>query len=189
VVKNQGVIQGLASGLVLTGAVSGAGNYQGTVTFDGSFGPGNSPALVTGENLIFGATNQLFIEIGGTTRGSQYDAIDADTLNLNGELAWKFINLGSGGFNAQAGDYFDILMAQDITGDFTNFNFTFAALDAGLYWTHELLTLNGFEVYRLEVAGSPDGGTVPEPATLFLVLLALYVLRLNMSRHGKMPRR
>src|SRR5205814_1737372 len=75
VLQNQAKITGDgAGGITLSGAVSGIGGFSGKVTFTGSLSPGNSPALVTGETMIFGLTNHLMMELGGSARGSQYDA-------------------------------------------------------------------------------------------------------------------
>ena len=54
--------------------------------------PGNVREL---QNVVFGAFNTLRMEIGGTARGAQYDALDvAGTLTFDGTLALSAI----GGF-------------------------------------------------------------------------------------------
>src|SRR5262249_40872337 len=112
-VKNQAIIAGDGvGGITLTGAVSGAGNYQGHVTFTGSLSPGNSPALIHMGHGTFASTNPVFMELGGLARGSEYDAINAITLDLGGTLDVDLIDLGSGLFHPKLGDSFDLMMAE-----------------------------------------------------------------------------
>jgi hypothetical protein len=174
-VINQGAIQGNGSGIVFTGTVSGKGSYLGTIQFDGTFKPGNSPAAITGEHFIFGSSSELDIELGGMAAGTQYDVLYAQHIDLAGTLSLSLIDLGNGVFNPHAGDFFDILQAWDITGDFTAFNL--AQLDTGLYWAHSIIDFGYGDVFRLTVAGSTNGGgNVPEPGSLMLALLALLIL-------------
>src|SRR5262249_9191560 len=88
----------VSAGSVATyfGSVSGPGSFSGTGTnfFEGDLRPGASPALVTfGGDVGLGAAARLQIELGGTVRGSQYDAIDAlGTVMLGGTLDVDLIN-------------------------------------------------------------------------------------------------
>lgn len=172
VVENQGLILGDGTnGLTLAEAVFGRGGYGGRVIFAGGFSPGNSPALISMEDGMFADTNTLNIELGGLARGDEYDAIDANILELGGTLNVSLLDLGLGLFMPHLGDTFDILRAVDLIGDFSSF--VFAALDAGFSFTHGIVDLgNGLETYRLTVAY--NGGTaVPEPSSLALVSLGL----------------
>ena len=80
--------------------MSGSGSYTGTGTavFLAAISPGSSPAAVSfGGNATFAATNTLDIELGGTTRGSQYDAILANgNLAVGGILTVSLIDLARG---------------------------------------------------------------------------------------------
>ncbi len=114
---NNGTILDLGSGLNLSGAVSGAGGYLGHVTFSGSYSPGNSPALVTAQNITFANSNTLTMELGGLTRGRQYDAIDASgNVTLGGVLDIKLIN----SFVPAIGNQFNLIAAQSINNQFSN---------------------------------------------------------------------
>jgi hypothetical protein len=78
------------------------------------------------------------MEIGGTTRGSQYDAIVASgTLALAGTLQVSLIN----GFSPAAGNSFDILDWSTLTGTFATLNLP--ALAAGLSWNTSQLYTSG----------------------------------------------
>ena len=84
-VLNDGLlIGGSVDATSLAGTISGGGDFEGMVNFTGYYAPGNSPALVTHDITTFSATNVLEMELGGLRRGAEYDAIDADVLNLAG---------------------------------------------------------------------------------------------------------
>jgi|GEM_PF-2189516 len=187
VVENQGTIIGEGTGgLTLAEAVSGAGIYGGLVTFAGGLSPGNSPALITMDHGVFAETNTLYIELGGLARGNEYDAVDANVLELDGILDVSLLDLGLGLFKPHLGDTFDILKATDLVGDFSSF--VFAALDAGYFFTHDIIDLgDGWETYRLTVAyGTPsDGVSVPEPGSLGLVGLGTAIIVYNRRRKSR----
>ncbi len=165
-IENQGIVNGGAAGLTLKGPVFGAGSYEGKVIFDGAFGPGNSPALIGAQDLVFGANNELSMEVGGLTRGSEYDAFDAMSVALGGTLDIALLN----GFIPSAGDFFDLFIAEQITGDFDTFNF--AALSGGLFFDTQFISSGANTIYQLIVVQS-QSSSVPEPATLFIVLVGL----------------
>lgn len=172
--RNAANVQGDgAGGITLTGAVSGPGGYKGSVTFAGSFTPGD-PVLITGENMIFASTNTLFMDIGGTVRGSDYDAIDALDFTLSGTLMESLIN----DFIPVAGDYFDIMDAPGFLGDFSTLDLP--ALSAGLSWEAMITELgSGEEAYRLEVVNQ----TVPTPESSSAIMLALGLGTLFLMRN------
>ena len=67
------------TGVVFEGLVSGAGNFPGAgaVTFNGGYAPGDSPAAVTmSGDLTLGDMNTLYIELDGTSPGSQFDQVN-----------------------------------------------------------------------------------------------------------------
>jgi autotransporter-associated beta strand protein len=142
--------------LEFTGYVKGVGTFN-NVAFSGTFSPGLSPTLMTIGNVILTPTNVLDIELGGLSRGSQYDAFDINTLlTLDGTLKVQLINT----FNPSLGDQF-LLFQGPQTGAFDNFDFSMAPLTAGLVWDTSLLYSNGI----LQVV------EVPEPATIVLVAM------------------
>jgi hypothetical protein len=108
------------------------------VTFSGTFDPGLSPTLSTVGSIAFGAMNTLIMEIGGTSRGSEYDAILASgNLGLGGTLSIALI----GGFTPSLGDSFDLFDWSTLSGTFATLNLP--ALAAGLAWNTTQLTTSG----------------------------------------------
>src|SRR6185295_14485948 len=128
---NNGAVQvSTGSPAVYFGAVSGPGSFPGggTNIFEGDLSPGASPALITyGGNVVFGTFNTLFMEIGGTTRGTQYDALDvAGKLTFDGALNVPLINA----FQPQLGNSFNFFDWGSTAGAFTGV--TLPALNTGL---------------------------------------------------------
>jgi hypothetical protein len=81
------------------GLVSGPGNFYGpgTANFNGGMALGTSPAEVSFEgSLAMGASNTLFVELGGTVSGIEFDVIDVlGDVTLDGSLDVSLINLFS----------------------------------------------------------------------------------------------
>jgi len=147
--------------LEFTGYVKGVGTFN-NVAFSGTFSPGLSPTLLTVGNTILTPTNVLDMELGGLSRGGQYDAFDitnGSLMQLDGELQVSLINA----FNPNLGDQF--LLFQGLgSGAFGGVfdTFDFPPLDPGLAWDASLLYSNGI----LRVVDA-----VPEPATLLPLFL------------------
>ena len=82
----------------------------------GTLAPGLSPGIMTvSGDYTQGAAATLEIELGGTARGSQYDALDVSgTMTLDGELEVVLID----GFTPSAGDTFNILDWGSLNGAF-----------------------------------------------------------------------
>jgi T5SS/PEP-CTERM-associated repeat protein len=95
------------------GLVSGPGNFfgPGTANFNGGMAPGASPAEIGFEgNVALADTNTLFIEIAGTTPGSQYDRlVVAGDAALDGILDVSLV-----GFSPTIGQQFTVLTAGSI---------------------------------------------------------------------------
>ena len=121
---------------VFLGNVYGSGaTGGGDIFYEGEIHPGSSPALVTYVNdVTFGSGATLEIELGGSMRGSEYDAIDiTGDLSLGGMLNVVPISLGDDVFRPGQGDVFEILTATGgISGGFTAMNLPDLAGD--LYW-------------------------------------------------------
>ena len=64
--------------LMGSGTVAGGGSGPTTVTINGKLSPGNSPGLLTfaDTSVALGSTGNVIMEITGSERGTQYDAID-----------------------------------------------------------------------------------------------------------------
>lgn len=150
----------------------GIGNWKFTqdllsINNGAKWRPGRSPGELTLEgDIAFGDDATLEIEIGGEDAGDDYDVLkiidgtsaDGDA-TLDGTLDVSLIN----SFSPSAGDEFDILEAESITGTFNNLpggilpeNTSYLpSLDAGLQWKIEYGDLDSNsstpEVVRLSV--------------------------------------
>ncbi|WP_148075285.1 beta strand repeat-containing protein [Bythopirellula goksoeyrii] len=111
--------------------ISDSGQFSfldGRVTVEGVHGnlTNQSGALVPGPDIMLTtvtgsytqlAGGELSLEIGGTTRGSEYDALDVTNIvNLDGTLDVALIE----GFSPNIGDSFDILTASSVLGTFAS---------------------------------------------------------------------
>jgi hypothetical protein len=147
--------------------VSGSGSYTGTGTavFLAAVSPGSSPAAVSfGGNVSLAAASTLDIELGGTTRSSNYDAILANgNLSLSGILAVSLIDLGAGLFAPDSGDSFDILDWGSLTGTFSAIQLP--TLTGALAWnTSQLYTTGVLSVDSAGLSGDyNNNGTVDAP--------------------------
>ena len=160
--SNAGVFGNVAgnSNLTFTGLVTGTGNYGGTVTFDGALSPGDvasaaanpnaggavagfpttpfypngtgSIAAIHGGTMIFGASDDLFMDINGTVGGVTTDTITADNAVLGGTLT--LVPTGT----LAAGSY-DLITASGhgngISGDFAIAQMLNLGNDSDLYLT------------------------------------------------------
>ena len=157
---NSGTVQvSTGSTAVYFGAVSGAGSFPGGGTnfFEGDLAPGASPALVTfGGNVVYGTFNTNFMEIGGTARGTQYDAIDvAGKLTFDGALNVSLINA----FVPQFGNAFNLFDWGTTAGTFTSVSVP--ALNPGIAWDQSTLYTDGTLRIGLDtafVSRTWDGG-------------------------------
>ena len=126
----------MLAGILRTNNVTGSLNNQG-----GMVAPGHSPAaLAISGDYTQGAAATLEIELGGTVRGNEYDA-----LIVSGDvtLAGTLDVLAIGGVVPQAGDLFDILdfAPANLIGSFSVVNLP--VLAAGLAWDQTSLYTSG----------------------------------------------
>ena len=157
---------GAGSTAIFEALVSGDGDFTGTGTavFEGGFSPGNSPGLVSfGGDVALAAANILTMELGGTARGTGYDAIDvADTITLAGILEIALY----GGFDAPAFSTYDLIRAENLSGVFSSY-----LLPGGpQHWMVE---------YLQDAEGSTDilrVTAVPVPGAVWLLGAALGAL-------------
>ncbi|MBI5689967.1 MAG: PEP-CTERM sorting domain-containing protein [Verrucomicrobia bacterium] len=123
----------------------------GILTNHGIIAPGSSAGWLTiNGDLTLEATSTLLLELGGTARGSGYDALTVTgALSAGGTLTVSLIN----GYSPSSGASFDLL-------DFGSLSGTFAAvsLPPGYAWNTDALHTTG--VISL--------GAVPEPSTYAL---------------------
>jgi T5SS/PEP-CTERM-associated repeat protein len=141
-VANDGsIFTNVGARAVFFGLYSGGGSLPGggTNEFVGDTRPGNSPASIQiGGSAVFDSTAKLFIELGGTNVGAQYDKVSvAGQLSLAGTLNVSLIN----SFSPQAGNKFDILDWGSLNGTFATVQLP--ALPAPLAWNTSQLYQTG----------------------------------------------
>ena len=146
-----------------TGALfSGSGTKQ----YEGGLSIGNSPGLgQDGGDVEFGAGNLYLAEIGGTARGTQYDAYDvAGSLTFGGTL--KLVSWN--GFTGQAGQRYDLFDWGTASGQFDSIDASGFQLAGG--------TL--LDTSQLYVDGSIGvlAAAVPEPQSWAMLLGGLLLL-------------
>lgn len=157
------------------GTIGGSGALEVaslTVGAGGLIAPGSSPGVLT----IDGDYTQqagaiLEIELGGTMRASEYDALVVGSCaDLDGTLDVALIN----GFEPDYGDAFDILDWGTLEGTFNDVNLPELT---DLVWDTS-------EFYNTGVISA-----VPEPGTAVLLALSgLLLLRRRMRRGGSTPK-
>ena len=157
-------VQATALGATVSRAVF-FGSYNGGLTgggqafIEGDHRPGNSPALITfGGDVVYGTFANLEMELGGTARGTQYDALNvAGNLAFNGTMTVPLIS----GFQPAFGNVFNLFDFGSRTGTFTTVNLP--ALIPGLAWSQASLYTAGEIEVVLDLALASrtwDGGGV-----------------------------
>lgn len=160
------------SRIVFLGERSGSGAFTGSgvVEYAGDFRPGNSPGQVLHEGDVeFASTARLFVELGGTLPGLDYDQLVVlGDLTLSGQLFVSWI----GSEQAMVGQEFTLIDLQSSLGAVG----TFAGLAEGSEFTSEGV------LWRISYQGG-DGNdvvlsvaAVPEPGTALLVSSAAAVV-------------
>ncbi len=141
-----------------TGGTLAVGTFIGNLTNNGGIlAPGASPGttMVQGD-YTQGAAGALSIELGGTGAGLFDVLAVSGTATLAGTLDAAFWN----GFNAAAGDSFDIVSATNLLGGFDTLNL--ATLSTGLVWNVAYLydqDVAGTDYLRLSVQAVPEAET------------------------------
>jgi len=163
--------------------LQGTGTFGGNVTVDagGTLSPGNSPGLLTVGSLTLGSGSQFNVELGGTARGSQYDAVDSTgSVSLGGALNILLVN----GFVPALGNSFDILHGGSESGAFSSVNLP--ALFSQMAW-------NTTKLYSTGVLTVIDGNYLPgdvdrdshvTAADVSALMSALSDLSAYQSTHG-----
>lgn len=141
------------------GTLGGSGTFGELVIHNATLSPGQSAGLITLDRLELGSSSNTLMEIGGTGRGTFYDAIDGNNFSVSGgaTLSIELIN----GFSPSAGAEFLLFDFNDYQGNFGDISLP--ALPNSLEWDASNLMVNG-SLY-----------VIPEPATSGLVLLSAVV--------------
>jgi hypothetical protein len=156
------------------GTLTGGGGTivasAGGVTNLGTVAPGASAGLMNITGAYTQTTGTLQIELGGTTRGTQYDALLATgAMTLGGTLTVTTI----GGFNPVMGNTFDILDWGSLSGTFATVNLP--SLSGGLGWDTSNLYTTG------EITVTPEASTL---ALFGVGLLGLLLVRRKRKREA-----
>ena len=175
--RNSGTLQVdgtlTAGGVRSTGSmISGGGTIDADVDLLGAtIAPGNSPGTLTIDgNLSADASSVLAFELGGLLQGDDYD-----WLNVSGN-----VSLGQGaifdidyfgGFEAEAGDMFDILTGDSLSfSDLTDFAFDFADISTiGIEWSASIFDVES-DRKTVRLTASSTVTPVPLPASGVLLL-------------------
>ena len=157
------------------GVLTGNGTIEGDlVNSGGSVSPGNSPGIlqVRGD-YSQGPDANLLIEIAGTLAEVEHDVLRVSgTASLDGTLIVDVLL----GFDPQAGDRFSVLDVGQVEGTFDDIQLP--ALSAGLRW-------HASELYA---SGALGVVSVPEPATLGLLLMGGLATGYGYGRRRHLPR-
>ncbi len=97
---------------VVFGTVHGASSFSGggTVDFEGTYLPGNSPAAVSiGGPVVLGPANTLDMDIGGTTPGNAANNYAQINVTGNANLSGSLNLIPYNGFVPAAGDKFTVM--------------------------------------------------------------------------------
>ena len=107
-----------APGAMIQGAGTLDLNGATVAQFEGDIGPGASPGVLTVEgDLTLGASSTVFVEINGTTAGTEYDH-----LNVVGNLVVAGTLDITMGFTPSLGNSFNVLDFVTVSGSFTTIN-------------------------------------------------------------------
>jgi len=158
----------IQSGATLTGT----GSFTGALIAQAgsTLAPGNSPGLMTvGSGTTLNGT--LNLEIGGTTRGTEYDAIDVTgdgVITLGGILNITLID----GYTPTLGDEYGFFNAQTIIGSSASVNLPTLT---DIYWDTSQLYTDG-------ILGLT---AVPEPSACALIIGMVALIYANRRRSNK----
>lgn len=173
----------VASGATL----GGSGSIAGLTSVSGTLSPGNSPGILTLDELSLGSTSTTLIEITGAVRGSAYDGVNVLTaggLTYGGTLSLSFTSLfaDNTSFNlfSFTGAPLGGLAAITTSGSYSSLVFSGSG---GVWKSNEV---NGQTMTFTESTGNLV--IVPEPSALIIAALGLVAAGWAVSRrHQSRP--
>lgn len=145
----------------------------GSKHYEGGLSVGASPGLAheTG-SITFGSGNNYIAELAGLAPGTQFDKYIVDgALTFGGTLTLTELN----GYQAKAGDRFDLFDWGSTSGRFAGIDTRGAALGHGLAW----------DFSRLYTTGEVSVSAVPEPSSSWLLLAGLATLTAGTFRRQR----
>lgn len=152
-------------------ALAGGGVIVGKVNLEGTLAPGFSPGLMTFEgDLALSSSSRVFMELGGTARGVDYDALDiTGDMSFSGILTISLLD----GFTPATSQVFRLFDVGGITsGEFAGITFSEEGYSGAFDAATGLLT----------ITGSP----IPEPSGLGLAgAAAILLLRRRRGACGR----
>jgi hypothetical protein len=152
-----------------SGTLSGTGTVNGAVLMQGTMAPGDTAGLFTIDGTYTqSSSGTLLVQLMGLVAGTQYDVLDVHgSAALEGTLDVSLF----GGFDPTFDAFFDILLANDISGTFDTVDLPTSP--NGVFSLAYLLNPTGQDVVRI-IFDAPGGEVpVPEPSTLVLILSGL----------------
>jgi fibronectin-binding autotransporter adhesin len=154
--------------------LGGSGTIGGEATIAGNLNPGNSPGLLTfSNNLTLASSATTTMEIQGTARGDEYDAVNVTgNLTYGGALVLDFsnpFNQGSYTFDlfSATGGYSDNFVSVSLAGAYSG---SFIYDLATTSWNYESAEGDQWTFYQ--GSGTLEFDAVPEPSTYALLVLA-----------------
>lgn len=122
------------------GSLEGHGEFAGNIDLEGgTISPGSSPGLLTIDGDLYALSGSLFFELGGTGRGTEFDALDVtETFTLNGSASLLLSFIDSFENTITSSQTFTLIQAGTLTG-------TFADIANG----DRILTSDGFGSFQV----------------------------------------
>lgn len=168
-------VASLAGGLTLRSGqtLGGEGEVVGSLTVGNgaTLDPGSSPGFLTVENLTLASGSRLLVDVNGTTiPGIDYDRVFSDSA-----------------LTYQAGWTLEVSFATGLSGTHTVRILEFASYNGTA--NAPVLTYNETEAENVSFNAATGeltftGTLVPEPASVVLMLLGGWLLRLRRHSHG-----
>ncbi|WKZ11958.1 MAG: hypothetical protein QY320_12835 [Gammaproteobacteria bacterium] len=162
------------------GTLTGSGTVAGNLLNNGNISPGNSPGILQVNGSYSQAAGTLGIELGQLAHDQ---LLVSGSATLGGTLDVSLWSApGDPAFLPAPGSSFDILLAQVLTGEFSNVNLPEVA---GIVWDLQYLVDASGATDIVRLTASP----VPLPAAAWLAATAFAAAGLRARRRSGVPGR